>query len=153
LVDLYEGYELDGYPTRRHVWRALGERLRRGAVWVLELDGRIVGARRVEASSPEVTVLGGLTGDPAYRGRALAQALRLASVADLTRLGRRHCALRHVDNVRVTRSELRDHAAWSIATLAGPPLPRWRNLLGRLRGRLSRWDRPCRRRKADFIIR
>src|SRR5262245_14961545 len=28
LVDLYEGYEFDGYPTRRHVWRALDERLR-----------------------------------------------------------------------------------------------------------------------------
>jgi hypothetical protein len=153
LVDLYEGYELDGYPTRRHVWRALEERIRRGAIWVLELDGRPVAARRVEASSPEVMVLGGLTVDPAYRGRDLSQAVRRASVADLARLGRRHCALRHVDNARVKRSELRDHAPWSVANLAGVALPRWRDLLGRMRARVSSWDRPCRRRKADFIIR
>jgi hypothetical protein len=153
LVDLYEGYELDGYPTRRHVWRALKERIRRGAIWVLELDGRPVAARRVEASSPEVWMLGGLTVDPAYRGRNLAQAVRLASVADLARLGRRHCALRHVENARVTRSELRDHSLWSIANLACAPPPRWRELLLRVRARLSPWDRLCRRRKVDFIIR
>jgi len=153
LVDLYEGYELDGYPTRRHVWRALEERMRHGAVWVLDLDGRPVAARRVEASSPEVMVLGGLTVDPAYRGRNLARAVRLASVADLAQLGRRYCALRHVDNVRVKRSELRDHAPWSIANLVGAPAPRWRGLLRRVRARLSSWDRPCRRRKADFLVR
>jgi hypothetical protein len=150
LVGLYEGYEFDGYPTRRHLWRALEERIRRSAVWVLELDGRPVAARRVDASSPDVVLLGGLTVDPRYRGRDLASDLRLACVADLGRLGLPHCSLRHVANARVVRREHRDHAPWTIANLALPPPPPWRDRARRVLARLSPWDRPCRRRRAAF---
>lgn len=149
LVDLYEHYEFDGYPTRRHVWRALAERLRRSAVYLLELDGRPVAARRIDASSPEVALLGGLTVDPAYRGRRLSRDIRLACVADLRRRGVAHCVLRHVDNPLVLRgNEHREHARWTLTDLAVPPPPPWLDLMRRVRARLSAWDRPCRRRPA-----
>jgi len=153
LVDLYERYEFDGYPTRRHVRRALEERIRRSTVWVLELDGRPVAARRMDASSPEVVLLGGLTVDPGYRGRDLGRDMRLACVADLGGRGLPHCSLRHVGNARAARREHRDHAPWMIANLAVPPPPPWRDLLRRVRARLSAWDRPCRRRRADVTPR
>ena len=153
LVDLYERSEFDGYPTRRYVRRALEERIQRSAVWVLELDGRPVAARRIDASSPEAVLLGGLTVDPGYRGRDLAHDVRLACVADLGRQGVRHCSLRHVDNARAVRGEHRDFAPWIIANLAGPAPPPWRDLVRRVRARLSPWDRPCRRRPADFTPR
>jgi N-acetylglutamate synthase-like GNAT family acetyltransferase len=153
LVDLYEPYEFDGYPTRRHVWRALAERLRRSTVYVLELDGRPVAARRIEASSPEVALLGGLTVDPRYRGRRLARDMRLACVADLRRQGVPHCGLHHVDNPHLGGNEHREHAPWTVANLAVPPPPPWRDFLRRVRARLSPWDRPCRRRRPDFTLR
>jgi len=153
LVDLYERYEFDGYPTRRHVRRALEERIRQSAVWVLELDGRPVAARRIDASSADVVLLGGLTVDPAYRGRDLGWDVRLACLADLGSRGLRHCALRHVANARAVRREHRDHAPWMVANLAMPPPAPWRDLLRRVRARLSPWDRPCRRRRADFTPR
>jgi hypothetical protein len=150
LVALYEGYEFDGYPTPRHVRRALAERLRRSAIYVIEQGGRIVAARRIDASSPEVVLFGGLTVHPAHRGRRLGRDVRLGASADVTRRGLRHCALRHVGNPRVVRHEHREHAAWLVANLVLPPPPPWRDFVRRLRARLSRWDRPCRRRPPDF---
>ena len=154
LVDLYEGYEFDGYPTRRHVRRALEERIARGGVWLLELDGRPVAARRADVSSPEVVLLGGLTVDPRFRGRDLAEDLRRACIADLGRQGTPHCSLAHVDNDRVaTHREHRDFAPWLIANLAVPPAPPWRDFLRRVRARLSPDDRPVRRRRPEFTPR
>ena len=154
LVDLYEGYEFDGYPTRRHVRRALEERIARGGVWVLEVDGRPVAARRIDASSPEVVLLGGLTVDPRYRGRDLAEDVRRACIADLGRQGVAHCSLAHVDNERVaTRREHRDFAPWLVANLGMPPAPPWKDFLRRVRARLSPEDRPVRRRRAEFTPR
>jgi hypothetical protein len=150
LVDLYEGYEFDGYPTRRHLWRALAERLRRSAIYRVVLDGRPVAARRIDASSPEVVLFGGFTVDPAYRGRGLALDIRLACLADMRRRGVPHCVLHHVGNPDVRDEEHRAHAPWTFAYLAVPPPPPWRDFLRRLRGRLSDWDRPCRRRPAGF---
>lgn len=152
LVDLYEGYEFDGYPTRRHVRRALEERLARSAIWVIELEGRLVAGRRVDAASPEVTLLGGLTVHPDYRGRQLGRDVRVASNADLTGRGVRHCILRHVGNPYLEHHEHREHAAWLAANLAVPPAP-WEDLARRVRARLSREDRPCRRRTAEFLTR
>jgi hypothetical protein len=153
LVDLYEAYEFDGYPTRRHLWRALAERLRRSAIYRIELDGRPVAARRIDASSPDVVLFGGLTVDPAYRGRRLARDIRLACLADMRRQGVAHCVLRHVGNPHVRDDEHRPHAPWTFAHLAVPPPPPWRDFLRRLRGRASAWDRPCRRRHAGFAHR
>ena len=154
LVDLYEGYEFDGYPTRRHVRRALEERIARGGIWVLEVDGRPVAARRADASSPEVVLLGGLTVDPRYRGRDFAEDLRRACIADLGRQGVPHCSLAHLENERVvTRREHRDFAPWLVVNLAVPPAPPWRDLLRRVRARLSPDDRPVRRRRPEFTRR
>ena len=120
---------------------------------MLELDGRVVAARRIDMSSPEVALLGGLTVDPAYRGRGLARDVRLATVADLAKGGVRHCGAIHVGNARVVHREHRDYASWMIANLAMPPPPRWRRLVQSARARLWAWDRPCRRRRPAFTLR
>jgi GNAT superfamily N-acetyltransferase len=150
LVDLYEGYEFDGYPTRRHLHRALEERIREAAVYVIELDGRPVAARRIDASSPEVALLGGLTVHPDYRGRGLGRDVRLGSSRDLLARGVPHCTLRDRANPYMPDYELRDHAPWTVANLTSPPPAAWADMVNRVRARISPWDRPCRRRRAGF---
>ena len=111
-------------------------------------------ARRIDASSPEDVLLGGLTVDPRYRGRDLAEDVRRACIADLGRQGVAHCSLAHVDNERVAmRREHRDFAPWLVANLGMPPAPPWKDFLRRVRARLSPEDRPVRRRRPEFTPR
>jgi GNAT superfamily N-acetyltransferase len=92
----------------------------------------------VEISSPEVGLFGGLTVHPDYRGLGLGWSIRLACIAEL--------------NPRMTHHEHRAHAPWLIALLAVPPPSPWRQLVDRVRARLSSRDRPCRRRRVDFAL-
>ena len=75
------------------------------------------------------------------------------SPRDASTPGLRHCGAAHVGNTRVAHLEHRDHAPWLVANLALPPAPLWRELVRRVRGRLSPWDRPCRRRRPAFTLR
>ena len=150
LVDLYEGYEFDGYPTRRHLRRALTEHIAQGGVYLIELDGRPVAARRIEASSPDVVLFGGLTVDPAYRGRDLGRDVRLGSSIDLLERGVPHCSLRDGANPHLAGHELREHSPWLVANLTPPKPAAWAALVRRARARFSPWDRPCRRRRLSY---
>ena len=150
LVDLYEGYEFDGYPTRRHLHRALEERIEDAAVYVIDVDGCPVAARRIDAWSPEVALFGGLTVHPDYRGRGLGRDVRLGSGADLVARGVPHCTLRDRANPYMIDYELRDHAPWMVANLAMPAPAAWVDVVQRMRARISPWDRPCRRRRPGF---
>jgi hypothetical protein len=150
LVDLYEGYEFDGYPTRRHLRRALAEHIRRGGVYLIELDGRPVAARRIEASCPDVVLFGGLTVDPAYRGRDLGRDVRLGSSLDLLERGIPHCSLRDSANPHLAGHELHEHSPWLVANLTAPRPTAWTELVRRARARISPWDRPCRRRPTSY---
>ncbi len=151
LVDLYEGYEFDGYPTRRHLHRALEERIREAAVYLIELDGRPVAARRIDASCPEVALFGGLTVHPDYRGRGLARDVRLGSSRDLLARGIVQCTLRDRANPYMVDYELREHAPWMVANFASPRRAAWIEIVQRVRARISPWDRPCRRRRPGFV--
>ena len=151
LVDLYEGYEFDGYPTRRHLHRALEERIREAAVYLIELDGRPVAARRIDASCPEVALFGGLTVHPDYRGRGLGRDVRLGSGGDLLARGVPQCSLRDRANPYMVDYELREHAPWMVANFASPTPAAWIEIVHRVRARISPWDRPCRRRRPGFM--
>ena len=150
LVDLYEGYEFDGYPTRRHLHRALEERITKSAVYLIELDGRPVAARRLDASCPEVALFGGLTVHPDYRGRSLGRDVRFGSGRDLCDRGIAQCSLRDRANPYMGDYELRDHAPWLVTNLTSPTPAVWSEIVHRMRARISPWDRPCRRRRPSF---
>lgn len=152
LVDLYEGYEFDGYPTRRHLHRALDERIRAAGVYLIELDGRPVAARRIDASCPELALFGGLTVHPDYRGRNLGRDVRLGSSGDLLARGVSQCSLRDRANPYMLDYELREHAPWIVANFASPAPGAWIEIVHRVRARISPWDRPCRRRPPGFVV-
>jgi len=75
LLELYRGYELDVFPTTRSLQRYLEPRVARGDVVVVEVEGRIVGADRVEFHSDAYWFWGGLTVLPERRGEKLAWGL------------------------------------------------------------------------------
>lgn len=151
LVNLYEGYEMDGYPTRRHLFRALAERIRWAKIYIIERNGQPVAAQRLDACAAEVCMGGGLTTHPAYRGQGFGLALRCTHMRDMEVRGIKHCGIRDPRNPFHRASFQRPAGWWLIANLELPPPARWRTLVQRVRAYMSPWDRPCERRPMRWL--
>ena len=98
LVALYASYELDYLPSMRTLRRDLERDISRGRVLLLEDDGVVAGAYRIEAATDRVEFWSHQTIAPSHRGRRLGTELVVRSLLHTRSLGMVQAYARHPTN-------------------------------------------------------
>lgn len=99
LYSLYEAFELDdAIPTRPRVHSYVRQCLDRGPILVATVDGKLVGAVRIEARSERYLLWGGMTVEPEFRNQGIGLSLTMTSIAETRLMGMGACMVKASTN-------------------------------------------------------